>query len=683
MKPEHSKILLVDDIQDNLTSLKATIECAFPGIEIHTALNGPRGIELARELLPDVILLDILMPGMDGFEVCAELKADEQLRDSPVVFLTARQTDRESRIKALEVGAEAFLAKPVDEAELFAQIRAMLKIKAALDARRLEQQRLSAMVEVRTQALNHELKERHRALLALRESEERHRTLVENVPAIIYRFSTSRGGLFYSPRIEGVLGRPRQDFLDNPGLWHELVHPEDRAMVMGALSFDHGSGEAGFELEYRIRGGSGEWVWLHDRSISLKVDNGETIIEGIAQDVTARKNAENERRILERQLQQTQKLESLGVLAGGIAHDFNNVLSIIRSNCFLGKDENCGNAAIDAYFENIESEVARAARLCQKMLTYAGKNPLAPSKVNLGTMLEDNLNLFRAAVSKHIVLEYDSGADGLDIVCDQAQIQQAVLNLVINAADAIGENSGVIRIALAHAVLRGEPQEYDFRGKRIPAGQYVCLTVTDDGRGMNAEVRRKLFEPFFTTKFPGRGLGLPAVLGIVNNHEGALQVASEEGAGTCVKIWLPRDHVSPDCQPASSGRGLPEQQESKVVLVVEDEDALRNLSSKLLGKMGFSTICAMDGLDALDIFNARKTEIDLILLDMIMPNMNGAEVYQAIREQSRTIPILFCSGFCEDDSEISINEDRFAGYIQKPIAADQLRHTMMRLLKAA
>jgi DNA-binding response OmpR family regulator len=249
VEAEKMNILVVDDVQDNLTSLKAVIADAFPGAMVLTALGGAGGIHLAREMDPDVILLDIIMPGMDGFEVCRRLKADENMRHIPVVFLTARLTDRRSRVRALEFGAEAFLTKPFEESELIAQIRAMIKIKSAGVAQRQEKDRLSAMVEKRTRELDRELAEHRKAEQALRESEERYRTLVESVPAIIYRYSTTRGGLFFSPQVESVFGRPLQAFYDNPMLWGDSIHPDDITGVMEAIAAYGADGGGGFDIE--------------------------------------------------------------------------------------------------------------------------------------------------------------------------------------------------------------------------------------------------------------------------------------------------------------------------------------------------------------------------------------------------------------------------------------------------
>jgi len=552
MIPKKPTILVVDDIQDNLTSLRAVIADAFPGAGILTALSGARGIELARTEDPDVILLDIVMPGMDGFEVCRRLKADECLKHIPVVFLTARQTDRESRIMALEFGAEAFLSKPLEESELTAQIRAMIKIKAAAVAQRREKERLSAMVEERTAELNRELAEHRKAEEALRESE--------------------------------------------------------------------------------------------------------------------------------RQFQQAQKLESLGILAGGIAHDFNNILTIIQGHCFMARNERDPALLRENHIQQIEDAANRAAQLCHQMLAYAGKSSLVQSRINLRILLADMVKMLRSAIPKSITIELDLASGGTEITGDPAQIQQIVMNLIINSADAIGTSNGTIGVALAAMDNRPIQPEIDFFGNEIPAGRYTRLEVSDSGCGMDNETQRRIFEPFFTTKFTGRGLGMSAILGIIKAHNGALQLSSKPGAGTCFRIYFPVASTSCAADAAPSAKPAHSARKAGTVLLVDDEEALRIIGSSLLKAIGFSTMIASNGREALEIFRERGAGIDLVLLDMIMPEMGGVEAYREFRKLSPNIPIVICSGFNVEGFSNDIDGDDFAGSVQKPYNLDQLRDVLMNML---
>jgi two-component system, cell cycle sensor histidine kinase and response regulator CckA len=680
MRLNKPKILIVDDVQDNLTSLKAVIVDAFPGTTVLTALSGARGIELALEEDPDVILLDIVMPGMDGFEVCRRLKADERLLHIPVVFLTARQTDRESRIKALEFGAEAFLSKPLDESELTAQIQAMIKIKAAAVAQRQEKERLAAMVVERTRELDRELVEHRKAEEALRESEERYRTLMENVPAIIYRFSTKRGGRFYSPQVESVFGYPLQAFYDNPMLWLDSIHPDDVNEVVNLFSAFDSDGENGFDIEYRVRSRSGAWVWLNDRSVQRVRINDEVVIDGIAQDITARKKAEEERLEIERQFQQAQKLESLGVLAGGIAHDFNNILTIIQGYCFMARKAAGPETGCETHIQHIEDAADRATQLCLQMLAYAGKGTLVQSQVNLQLLLKDMLKMLRSAIPTNVSIELDLVSGQPHITGDPAQIQQIVMNLIINAADAIGDNNGTIRVALAIIEDHVVQSERDYFGNVIPCGRYASLEVSDSGCGMDDEIQRRIFEPFFTTKFTGRGLGMSAILGIIKAHNGVLQLSSRPGIGTNFRIYFPLSTFSCSAVPAQAAKSVPSAKSAGTVLLVDDDKALRIVGSSMLKAIGYSTLTASNGREALDIFRERGSDIDLVLMDMVMPEMGGVEAYHELRQVSPSIPVVICSGYNVDEFSIDIDNDKNAGSIQKPYRPDQLREVLKKML---
>ena len=255
-------------------------------------------------------------------------------------------------------------------------------------------------------------------------------------------------------------------------------------------------------------------------------------------DITERISAEEERLELERQLQQTQRLESLGVLAGGIAHDFNNILTIILGYCHVIKDEIDSTPDHAEYVQKIEDAAIRAADLCRQMMLYAGRNEIEHSATEMNLLVNEIVKMLHSGIKKNITIKLDL-CDVLLVVADSSQIQQIVMNLIINAAEAIGDNNGTIRVALKKAeFLDGEP-ESDFTGKAIPPGKYVCLEVSDNGCGMDKETQNRIFEPFYTTKFEGRGLGMSSTLGIIKSHDGTLQLSSKPGAGTTFKIYLP------------------------------------------------------------------------------------------------------------------------------------------------
>jgi two-component system cell cycle sensor histidine kinase/response regulator CckA len=397
------------------------------------------------------------------------------------------------------------------------------------------------------------------------------------------------------------------------------------------------------------------------------------------EDITDRITAEEERLELERNLLQTQKLESLGVLAGGIAHDFNNILTIILGYCLIFKDEVSSDSTQAMYLEKIEEASNRAADLCQQMLTYAGRQEILHVQINLTSLVEDIAKMLHSGIKKNVKLEVDH-ANILLIVADSSQIQQVVMNLFINAAEAIGDHNGTIRISLKKIEVLAEQPEIDFSGKAIRAGQYVCLEVSDNGCGMDEATQIRIFEPFYTTKFTGRGLGMSATLGIIKSHDGALQLSTAPGTGTTFKVYLPlATEVTLSKDMPSESQIIPSKS-GNTILLIDDEYELRVLGSIRLHNIGYLPITAANGLEALTIFKEQQNEIDLILLDLIMPEMDGVETYHRLREISKTIPIVFCSGCSKSELSIDILNDAHTDFIKKPYKPVQLRSVLHEML---
>ena len=371
---------------------------------------------------------------------------------------------------------------------------------------------------------------------------------------------------------------------------------------------------------------------LHDES-------GRTVsILSLVQDVTDRvlaeqqsKKAALEKQLLERKLQESQKLESLGVLAGGIAHDFNNLLTGVLGNASLARMDLPPNSPVQPYLQQIEAAAARAADLCKQMLAYSGKGRFVVNRLDLNALIDDTTRLLQVSISKHAVMKFHLASALPVVLGDATQLRQVVMNLVINASEAIGDKSGFIAITTGltradRAYLSGA-----FFARDLPEGDYVSLEISDNGGGMPPEVLEKIFEPFFTTKFTGRGLGLAAVLGIVRGHSGALKVFSEQGWGTTFKILLPCAEGTAEELTATSP-GLADWKGSGKVLVVDDEETVRVTTARMLEATGFMTKLAENGRTGLEEFTADPDGFTLIVLDLTMPHMDGDEAFHAIRE---------------------------------------------------
>jgi CheY-like chemotaxis protein len=329
-------------------------------------------------------------------------------------------------------------------------------------------------------------------------------------------------------------------------------------------------------------------------------------------------------------------------------------------------------------FKKIETAGSRAADLCRQMLTYAGKSPMEQTQVNLWQLVDEVVKMLQSAIKKNVTIELDLNRNVPEIKGDTGQIQQIIMNLIINSADAIGEANGTIRVVLK-IVLETDQAEADTFGTVTKAERYACLEVTDTGCGMDEETQKRIFEPFFTTKFTGRGLGMSAILGIIKSHAGALQLCSTPGVGTTFKVYFPIPTASYYTETISTIASLSENT-GGTILFVEDEETLRIMAETLLDALGFSVITTAHGSEALEIYRERGSEIDVVLLDLIMPVMGGIETYHELRKINSTVPIIICSGYGVESVENVIGNDPHAGFVHKPYKPNDLRDVVVKMI---
>ena len=400
----------------------------------------------------------------------------------------------------------------------------------------------------------------------------------------------------------------------------------------------------------------------------------------MARDITERKRAEEALLSLERQVQQAQKLESLGVLAGGIAHDFNNILMAVLGHAELALDEISPMSPARRSLTEIATAARRAADLCRQMLAYAGKSSIAPERVGLRDLVEEMAHLLKTAISKKAILNLNLERGLPPIEGDPSQIRQIVMNLLINASEAIGDRSGVITMAVGATRCDEEYLRKTELHDNLAPGLYVHLEVTDTGCGMDAETRSRIFEPFFSTKFTGRGLGLAAVLGIVRAHKAALKVYSEPGKGTTFKILFPAleeavKGARPDeVSPLADWRG------KGTILLVDDEESLLALGARMLEHLGFTVLTAADGLQAVELYRERWKEIDLVLMDLTMPHMDGAEAFGELRRLNPDARVVLASGYSHEDVASRFAGKHLDGVLQKPYTLSKLREALAGVL---
>jgi PAS domain S-box-containing protein len=383
----------------------------------------------------------------------------------------------------------------------------------------------------------------------------------------------------------------------------------------------------------------------------------------LVRDITERKRNEEERRQYEKQLLQAQKLESLEVLAGGVAHDFNNLIAAIMGHAELTKRRLPPESPAAPNLRQIEQAAKRAAELAKQMLAYSGKGKFVVETIDLNRLLEESMDMLKVSVSRNIVLQFNPCYSLPGIDADATQIRQIVMNLIINASEAIGDDSGVISISTDCIPCDPGHLKTVWFNEDLPAGDYVSLEVKDSGCGMDDETVSKLFDPFYTTKFTGRGLGMSAVMGIVRGHKGAIRVQSAKGGGTIFKVLLP-----------ASGRVLESKKKpvvdenwrgSGTVMLVDDEAAVRRFCAEMLNELGFESLQAADGQEALKVFKGHP-EIDLVLLDLTMPNLNGEKCFYELQKLDPQVKVIISSGYSESEVAQKFAGKKIAGFLQKP-----------------
>ena len=529
-----------------------------------------------------------------------------------------------------------------------------------------------------------DITERKHAEDARREQELRLRLAVAASGLGTWEWDIRTDRMAWSPETEAMFGLPSGTFDGNPETFFSFAHPEDAGIVRSTLGDaikTPGPATVPDQPRRFVRR-DGTLRWLVARGLTLRDAAGNPLrMIGAVLDVTAQRQAEEERTLIERKLQETQKLESLGVLAGGIAHDFNNLLTGVLGNASIARVEIPRDSPTQECLAQIEEAAQRAAELCKQMLAYSGRGRFIVRPLDLSAVVRETTELIHTSIGKKASIRFSLATDLPAINADATQVRQIVMNLVINASDAIGENSGVIAVStgVMHADRACLADTYLSPG--IPEGRYVFLEVSDDGEGMSAATKAKIFEPFFTTKFTGRGLGLAAVLGIVRGHRGAMKIHSELGRGTTFRLLLPCTDGTADAGAAAGDAGAA-WRGSGTVLVVDDEETVRGVASRMLKMMGFEPLLACDGREAVEIFAARSGEIAGVMLDLTMPSLDGAATLAELRRVRPDVRVLLMSGFTEHDALNRFGGKGLSCFLQKPFRAEDLRTALRGMFES-
>jgi len=507
--------------------------------------------------------------------------------------------------------------------------------------------------------------ERARAEAALTESARQFRELANSMPQLVWVAEPNGDPIYFNRRWYEQIGEAPRD--SSGERWLALLHPQDRARCLNSWRSSLATGDP-YQMECRLRIAGGEYRWFLCRALAVRDDNG-----GIRHWYGTCTDIE-ENKIAEERLRQTQKLESVGLLAGGIAHDFNNLLTGIMGNASLLLED-----ASDAAAERLRDVLGcaeRAASLTRQLLAYAGKGQFIVQDLDIADVVQEISRLIESSIPKSVEFVLNVQKRLPAVRMDPSQLQQVVMNLLINAGEAVGEgNSG--RITLAAGVEDVARPFVDEIGQEVVAGRYLSIEVTDTGAGIDDETKPKIFDPFFTTKFTGRGLGLAAIAGILRSRGGGIQVETAPGQGSTFRVLLP-----PSKKDATPVEPAPEEGRAETVLVIDDEATVLEFIGTALRRAGYRVLTASDGREALEVYDRENGAIETVVLDVVMPVMGAHDLLPELEARNPELKILLTSGYSEAEARRLCTAFPSASFIQKPYTGQQIARAVELIMGA-
>jgi PAS domain S-box-containing protein len=631
--PEHMRVLVVDDALEHAEMVIEFLRMggAWPNAEFQTAGSYEAALRAFQTHRFDVAFFDYWLGASDGLTLLRDIR----LRgvETPVIVLTSRGAE-EVAVEAMKAGAADYLSK------------------ANLSIETLERAIRYAL------ALHSEEKQRRRAESAVRASHERFRALVENSHDILMLLDAEGRVVYVTPGSQRYLGWTAEDMTGRSIF--EYVHPEDTEVVGVRLAEVLQLPGHPVTAEVRMRHADGSWRIVAGVGVNRLQDSHVRAIVVNARDMT-------EARRLEEQLRQAQKMEAVGQLAGGIAHDFNNLLTAILGYCNLVLDEVPEDTPMRQDLEEIRAAGERAAALTRQLLAFSRRQILQPQTIDINRLIRQLEKLLRRLISEDVELVTALADDLLAVQVDPASLEQVLINLAVNARDAMPVG-GRLTIETSNVELDAA---YAEQHATVVPGRYVMFAVSDTGHGMDKATQARVFEPFFTTKEQGKGsgLGLATVYGIVKQSGGYIWVYSEPGHGTVFKVYLPPADAAaarvaaPPAGKSGADRGW------ETVLLVEDEDAVRALAREVLRRHGYTVLEARHGLDALRVAERHPDDIHLMITDVVMPPLSGRDLAERLVVERRTMKVLFMSGYTD---HAVVHRDLTAGtaFLQKPFTPD-------------
>ena len=656
-KPERARVLVVDDDDRNLLAIRTVIE-DLADVEVATS-----GDEALRHLLKSefaVILLDVYMPGMDGYETAQIIRQREQTKRIPIVFLSAVNKEKEHLIRGYSMGAVDYVFKPVEPVVLRSKVAVFVDLFTMTREirRKAEQEQRLLDDNLRVNA------ERLRIEQELRLAEQRQAAIIKSLPIILYLEPdgvSPRVPQFVGGNFTSVTGFGFEAVQANPNLWSDRLHPEDRDRALKAVQDRQRTGV--MAIEYRWQCSDGQYKHFLDQAVLLReTDERPAQYAGTLLDITDRK-------LLEHQLLQARKMDAIGKLTGGIAHDFNNLLAAVLGG--IGLIER--RLPLEEEHKKIIDMTRRAAEqgseLVGRLLAFARRQQLQPAKIDIGSLSSAVTELLAHTLGGLVKLEWRAANEIWRAYADSTQLELALMNLIINARDAMPKG-GTITVSARNAQV-GADNPLD-----LPAGDYVVLAVEDKGSGIAPEILEQVTEPFFTTKDVGEGtgLGLSMVYGFARQSGGAIDIDSKVGEGTVVEIWLPRapeagQPEAPEAAKAGASEAIATRPLS--ILLVDDHEAVRETTAGMLADMGHKVETAADGPTMLRKLKAKPNKYDLVVTDYAMPLMSGGDMLKQAREIRPDLPGIIISGYA--DSQSILHKPREVVVLTKPFTLDQMR----------
>jgi len=664
-------ILIVDDQEENRYLMEAMLR--GNGNMVYSAENGVEALECLKSNRVDLIITDILMPIMDGFELCRQVRTSETLRHIPLIIYTATYTGPKDEEFAMKIGADRFILKPCEPNVFMDAVREVMAADRNRDidvtpepqeeeVLKLYNERLVRKLEQKMLQLEKETAALMETQAELRESREKYKTILDNIANGYYEVDLAGNLTFFNRACINILGYSEAELMGMNN--RTFMDKENARKVYETFHHVFTTGEPYRALDWELIRKDGAICYV-DTSISLILDNdGKGIgFRGVLMDITERKQSEKKKKELEDQLHQAQKMESVGRVAGGVAHDFNNLLSIILGYGEILLEKLDDDAPVYEMASQIYQAGIRARGLTRQLLAFSRKQVLEMKVVDVNQVVTGFEKLLRRLIGEDIQLTIEESPDPLMVNADTAQLEQVLMNLAVNARDAMPDG-GVLTIDTRSARLDADDAE------GIPGlnpGAYALMEISDTGTGMDKDTLERIFEPFFTTKEmdKGTGLGLATCYGIVKQHQGNISVYSEPGEGSAFKIYLPlcTQKGAPESSPEKLSYPVAA---SATVLIVEDDPQVRKLACRILAGHGYSVIESDDVTDAITIAASHSAPIHLVLNDVIMPLMRGPEAFAKIREYHPEARALYMSGYTDNMIVRQGVLKEGIHYIQKP-----------------